>query len=41
MATKAQRHKAKLFGKIYLCVLVSGGENILPQNVVDPPGGQK
>jgi len=23
MATKAQRHKVKLFAKIYLCVLVS------------------
>jgi len=38
MATKAQRHKVKLFSKIYLCVFwCLGGENVLPQNVVDPP----
>ncbi len=27
-----QRHKAKQFAKIYLCVLCLGGENVLPQN---------
>jgi hypothetical protein len=29
--------KTKLVAKIYLCVLVSGGENVLPQNVVKSP----
>jgi hypothetical protein len=38
MATKAQRHKAKLFAKklifVFWCL---GGENVFVQNVVDSP----
>jgi hypothetical protein len=28
MATKAQRHKAKLLAEVYLCILVSWRQNI-------------
>jgi hypothetical protein len=37
MATKAQRHKTKLFVKINLFALVSWWQNIFLQNVVVPP----
>jgi len=37
MATKAQRHKAKLLVRIFFVFWCLGGENVLPQNFVGAP----